>query len=37
MQIVRSTVLVASALGEGLGRGEVLQRRLPVREVSVEP
>jgi hypothetical protein len=37
MQIVWSTILVASALGEGLGRGEVLQRRMSGREVSVEP
>ncbi len=34
MQIVRPTVLVAAALGKGLGRGEVLQRCVPVREVS---
>ena len=34
MRVVQPTVLVASALGEGLERGEVLQRRVPVRQMS---
>jgi hypothetical protein len=34
LRVVQPTVLVASALGEGLERGEVLQRRVPVRQMS---